>query len=113
MSPQVAYCRSSSATPRDWRCDPRCGGRWSEVTEVLDEMAAALEEGRDPFYTNELGVRARADDVTTLDEVCRVAGLSLVAHYGVRIASDHVPVDAAARSPEDVEPLVEVEVRLG
>jgi S-adenosylmethionine-dependent methyltransferase len=92
---------------------PALRGRWSEVTEVLDEMAAALEEGRDPFYTNELGVRARADDVTTLDEVCRVAGLSLVAHYGVRIASDHVPVDAAARSPEDVEPLVEVEVRLG
>lgn len=39
--------------------------------------------------------------------------LAPVAHHGVRIASDQVPVDAAARSPEDVEPLVEVEVRLG
>lgn len=92
---------------------PALRGCWSEVTEVLDEMAAALEEGRDPFYTNELGVKARADDVTTLNEVCRAAGLSLVANCGVRIASDHVPVDAPALTPEELESMVSVEVRLG
>jgi SAM-dependent methyltransferase len=92
---------------------PALRGRWSEVTALLDEVAAARSQGRDPVYTNELGVTARADDVATLNEVCRAAGLGPVAHHGVRIASDQVPVDAAAHSPEDVEPLVEVEVRLG
>ena len=84
-----------------------------KVGVLLDEVAAAEEEGRDPLYTNEIGVRARADDVGTLAEVCRVAGLLPVAHYGVRLVSDQVPLDTPTPTPEELEALVTTEVRLG
>ena len=92
---------------------PALQGRWDEVGVLLDEVAAAEEEGRDPLYTNEIGVRARADDVGTLAEVCRVAGLLPVAHYGVRLVSDQVPLDTPTPTPEELEALVTTEVRLG
>lgn len=92
---------------------PALQGRWSVVQDLLDEVAAARREGRDPSYTNEIGVRARADDVATLSEVCRVAGLAPVAHYGVRLVSDLVPVDAPAPTADELEALVNAELRLG
>lgn len=92
---------------------PALQGQWALLHDVLDEVEAARAEGRDPFYTNEIGVRARADDVTTLTEVCRAAGLTFVAHHGVRLVSDRAALDTAPPGAEEVAAQVAAELRLG
>jgi 2-polyprenyl-3-methyl-5-hydroxy-6-metoxy-1,4-benzoquinol methylase len=97
-----------------WR--PALRGDWAGVHVVLDEVAAATREGRDAFYDNEIGVRARADRVTGLIDACRTAGFTDIHWYGLRMASDSFPVEVPLDTPEDsgtLEAVVSAELRLG
>lgn len=92
---------------------PAMRGDWRSTVALLDELALAAQQSRDPAYTNEIGVVARADRMEQLASALADEGLDLVAHYGVRIASDQVPVDAEAPDGDELADLVEAELRLG
>jgi SAM-dependent methyltransferase len=94
-----------------WR--PSMRGDWAAALEMLDEIEAAAREDRDARYVNEIGVPARADTVDSLRADCETAGLEVAAWYGIRVASDGVPVDAATPHPDELALLFDVEERLG
>ena len=70
-------------------------------------------EGRDARYRNEIGVDARADSLASLTADCEAAGLEVTAWYGIRVASDDVPVDEPAPTGDELATLLELEERLG
>ncbi len=88
-------------------------GDWTQTLQVLDELAAAQAEQRDPRYVNEIGVPARADRTETLAAALRVEGLAVEGHYGVRIASDTVPLEEPTPDDDELERVIEAELRLG
>lgn len=94
-----------------WR--PALRHDWAGALAMLDEVGAARREGRDARYGNEIGVQARADTVVSLVAACEDGGLVLEAWYGVRVASDDVPVDEPAPPPAELARLLAVEERLG
>lgn len=94
-----------------WR--PSLRGDWPAVIRMLDEIECAAREGRDARYVNEIGVPARADSLAALSHDCERAGLDVEAWYGIRVASDGVPVDAPAPHPDELAQLFAVEERLG
>ncbi|AKU16945.1 methyltransferase domain-containing protein [Luteipulveratus mongoliensis] len=95
-----------------WR--PALRGQWPAALAALDELDAARAQDRDARYRNEIGVDARADDHEHLIALCHAAGLSDVQWYGVRVASDGVPVDEPVpEDPATLEALLAVEERLG
>ena len=94
-----------------WR--PALRRDWPATLAMLDEVDAARAEDRDAVYRNELGVDARADTVSSLAAACGGAGLEVERWYGVRVASDGVPVDEPAPDDADLAVLLDVEERLG
>jgi SAM-dependent methyltransferase len=86
---------------------------WTGALAMLDEVQRARSEGRDARYRNELGVDARADTLESLTVACEASGLTVAAWYGVRVASDDVPLDAPAPTGDELAALLEVEERLG
>lgn len=94
-----------------WR--PASRHDWAAAADMLDEIAAARAEQRDAFYTNEIGVRARADTLGSLASHLAAAGLTVEAWYGIRVASDNVPVDEPVPSAGELAALLDVEERLG
>ncbi len=86
---------------------------WPAALAMLDEERRAAEQGRDARYRNEIGVDARADTLASLTSHCEAAGLAVTAWYGVRVASDDVPVDEPAPTGADLTALLDVEERLG
>lgn len=94
-----------------WR--PARRHAWAAALAMLDEVQLAAEEGRDPCYHNEIGVDARADTLASLTRDCEAAGLEISAWYGIRVASDDVPVDEPAPEGAELAVVLEVEQRLG
>jgi SAM-dependent methyltransferase len=94
-----------------WR--PALRRDWAATLTMLDEVEAARIAGRDAAYRNELGVDARADTVASLVAACRDAGLEVERWYGIRVATDGVPVDEPAPGGAELSALLEVEERLG
>jgi SAM-dependent methyltransferase len=94
-----------------WR--PASRHDWSGALAVLDETRRAADEGRSARYRNEIGVDARADTRSSLTADCEAAGLEVTAWYGIRVASDNVPVDEPAPVGDDLAALLDVEERLG
>ncbi|MEW1953263.1 methyltransferase domain-containing protein [Terrabacter sp. NPDC080008] len=94
-----------------WR--PAVRHDWPAAQAMLDEQRRAAQEGRDALYRNEIGVDARADSLASLHRNLEAAGLHVDAWYGIRVASDDVPLDAATPGPEELSVLLEVEERLG
>lgn len=94
-----------------WR--PAIRRDWSAALAMLDEIEVASHEGRDARYVNEIGVPARADSLVSLTAHCEAAGLRVEQWYGIRVASDGVPVDAPAPPPDELSLVFEVEERLG
>jgi SAM-dependent methyltransferase len=94
-----------------WR--PALRRDWPATLAMLDELEAARAEGRDPAYRTELGVDARADTVTSLAAACAQAGLEVERWYGVRVATDGVPLDEPAPQGAELSALLKVEERLG
>jgi SAM-dependent methyltransferase len=94
-----------------WR--PALRGDWPAALAMLDEIEAARREGRDTHYVNEIGVPARADSPDSLVAQAEREGLHLVSWYGIRVASDGVPVDTPSPGPEELAALLDVEERLG
>lgn len=94
-----------------WR--PAIRGDWPAALSMLDEIETAAREGRDARYLNEIGVLARADTLESLVGHCGRAGLVLEAWYGIRVASDGVPVDAPTPHPDELARVLDVEERLG
>ncbi len=94
-----------------WR--PARRHAWAAALAMLDEVQLAAHEGRDAVYHNEIGVDARADTLATLTQHCEAAGLEVSAWYGIRVASDDVPVDEPAPEGAELTALLEVEQRLG
>lgn len=95
-----------------WR--PASRHDWLGALAMLDEVDRARREGRTPTYRNEIGVTARADRPEELTALLRSAGLEVEASYGVRLASDSVPVDEPFPSdPEQGRALLDLEERLG
>jgi SAM-dependent methyltransferase len=94
-----------------WR--PALRREWSATLAMLDELEAAREEGRDATYRNELGVDARADTVASLSAACAGAGLEVERWYGIRVATDGVPLDEPAPQGAELSALLDVEERLG
>lgn len=102
--------RNAEAIP--WR--PAVKGRWQSALEAFAELDQAAADGRDPLYRNEIGVTARADSVDHLSALCEAEGLVVERWYGVRLASDSVPVDEPApEDPAELAALLDVEARLG
>jgi len=94
-----------------WR--PARRHAWAAALAMLDEVQLAADAGRDARYRNEIGVDARADTLTSLTRDCEAAGLEISAWYGIRVASDDVPVDEPAPEGAELDVLLEVEQRLG
>lgn len=94
-----------------WR--PAIRADWPAALAMLDEIDAARQEGRDARYLNEIGVPARADTVEALSGHCVAAGLEVEAWYGIRVATDGVPVDAPTPPAAELAALLDVEERLG
>lgn len=94
-----------------WR--PSIRGDWPAALTMLDEIQAASAQGRDARYVNEIGVPARADSLDSLTAHCDAAGLRVEAWYGIRVASDGVPVDAPTPPPDELTLILDVEERLG
>ena len=94
-----------------WR--PASRHDWAAALAMLTEQELAAREGRPAHYRNEIGVRARADSLASLTEDLDACGLELVQWYGVRVASDDVPVDAPVPAPDTLGALLDVEERLG
>ncbi|MGO4598830.1 class I SAM-dependent methyltransferase [Terrabacter sp. 2RAF25] len=94
-----------------WR--PAARHDWPAALAVLEEVRRAVEEGRSADYRNEIGVDARADTRASLTADCEAAGLELTAWYGIRVASDNVPVDEPAPEGDHLAVLLDVEERLG
>jgi hypothetical protein len=94
-----------------WR--PAARHDWPGALAALDETRRAAEEGRSARYRNEIGVDARADTRVSLTADCEAAGLEVVAWYGIRVASDDVPVDEPAPAGAELAALLDVEERLG
>ena len=94
-----------------WR--PAARRDWTGATAMLDEIDAARAEGRDARYRNEIGVDARADTLESLTADCTANGLAVQAWYGVRVASDTVPVDEPTPDPDTLDTLLDLEERLG
>jgi SAM-dependent methyltransferase len=94
-----------------WR--PAARSDWDGAAAMLDELEAARAQGRDARYRNEIGVDARADTLESLTADCEANGLTVRAWYGVRVASDTVPVDEPTPDAETLATLLDVEERLG
>jgi SAM-dependent methyltransferase len=94
-----------------WR--PAARHDWAAAVAMLDEVQRAAAEGRDARYRNEIGVDARADTLDSLVGACAAAGLDVEAWYGIRIATDDVPVDAPVPDRRELSSLFDVEERLG
>jgi hypothetical protein len=94
-----------------WR--PATRHDWVAALALLDELQGSREEGRDSFYLNEIGVRARADWPEDLMAVFEAEDLDLQGWYGVRTASDNVSVDTPTPPHDELEQLLSVEERLG
>jgi SAM-dependent methyltransferase len=95
-----------------WR--PAARHDWRGALELLDEVDRADREHRSPVYRNEIGVDARADWREGLEDLLRSSGLALEAWYGVRIASDNVPVEEPfPQDPEQARALLDLEERFG
>jgi SAM-dependent methyltransferase len=94
-----------------WR--PASRHDWAAALAMFDEQHRAANEGRDPLYRNEIGVPARADRLAELTDSFGSAGLHVERWYGIRIASDDVPVDVPAPPPDELARILEVEERLG
>jgi SAM-dependent methyltransferase len=94
-----------------WR--PTSRRDWAGALAMLDEADAARREGRDAFYRNEIGVDARADTLASLRLDCAAAGLALEAWYGIRVATDDVPVDEPVPPADELAVLLDLEERLG
>ncbi|WP_353507919.1 methyltransferase domain-containing protein [Intrasporangium sp.] len=94
-----------------WR--PSIRHDWTAALHLLDEQERALAEGRDAFYLNEIGVRARADRPDELMATVEREGLLVEQWYGIRLASDDVGVDAPAPPPDELARIVDLEERLG
>lgn len=95
-----------------WR--PALRRQWTSAAAMLDEVERATLEGRDAIYDNEIGVRARADRLDRLVELLTANGLGLRAWYGVRVATDGVPVDEQVPDdPAELAALLDIEERLG
>ncbi len=95
-----------------WR--PAARQDWPAALDALDEQDAALRDGRDVRYINEIGTSARADNLDALVAAAASHGLELKNWYGVRIAVDmaeHDPV--APTDPEQLAAMFDVEERLG
>jgi len=86
---------------------------WAAATAMLDELRRAADEGRDARYRNEIGVDARADTLASLTADCEDSGLDVAQWYGIRVATDDVPVDAPAPHDDELATLLDVEERLG
>jgi S-adenosylmethionine-dependent methyltransferase len=86
---------------------------WPAALAMLDETRRASVEGRDARYRNEIGVEARADTLASLTHDCDAAGLQVTAWYGIRVATDDVPVDEPSPSGTELADLLDVEERLG
>ena len=94
-----------------WR--PAARRDWNAALDMLDEVERARAEGRYARYRNEIGVDARADTLESLTADCAAAGLGIEEWYGVRVASDNVPVDEPVPDAETLAALLDVEERLG
>lgn len=94
-----------------WR--PAIRRDWTAALAMLDEISLAEREGRDARYRNEIGVDARADTLESLDAYCRATGLTVEQWYGIRVATDDVPVNAPTPPPDELARLFDVEERLG
>ncbi len=94
-----------------WR--PSMRHEWTAALDLLDEQDRACADGRDAFYFNEIGVRARADRPDELMATFEREGLPVEQWYGIRVASDDVGVDTPAPPPDELARIVEVEDRLG
>ena len=86
---------------------------WRAAMAMLEELQQASAEGRDAHYRNEIGVDARADTLASLTSDCESVGLDVTRWYGIRVASDDVPVDEPAPEGEELADLLDVEERLG
>ncbi len=94
-----------------WR--PATRHDWVAALALLDEQERAAAEGRDPSYRNEIGVPARADRLDDLTAALETEGLHVEEWYGVRVASDNVPVDAPTPPPDELARILDVEEQLG
>ena len=94
-----------------WR--PSMRHEWTAALHLLDEQERAAADGRDAFYVNEIGVRARADRLAELLATFELERLRVEQWYGIRLASDDVGVDTPAPPPDELARIVEVEDRLG
>ena len=94
-----------------WR--PARRHTWAAALAMLDEVQLAAHEGRDAIYHNEIGIDARADTLASLTRHCEDAGLDVSPWYGIRVASDDVPVDEPPPEGAELAALLEVEQRLG
>ena len=98
MTPWRGVRRAVTPGRPPWRCST---------------SAARGPRGSDALYRNEIGVDARADTLASLTQHCEAAGLEVPAWYGIRVASDDVPVDEPAPEGAELAALLDVEQRLG
>ncbi|MCH8628677.1 methyltransferase domain-containing protein [Arsenicicoccus piscis] len=95
-----------------WR--PAMRGDYAGAHALLDEVDRAARERRDPFYDNELGVKARADSLERLGAFFGGSRVAVEYWYGVRTFSDSVPVDTPVpESADELEEIIALETRLG
>jgi S-adenosylmethionine-dependent methyltransferase len=82
---------------------------WAEVHALLD-----ASDDPNPWYVNEIGVRARADRLADVERDLARHGLTTLAWHGVRIATDSADADETApQDPDDLEAMLVAEERLG
>lgn len=75
------------------------------------EGALAAFEGS--TYTNEIGVRARADRLEEVTDDLAACGFAVADWYGVRVFNDAVEPDAAVPLAEDMAQMLDAEDRAG
>jgi S-adenosylmethionine-dependent methyltransferase len=89
--------------------------QWSAVLAAFDDQDHGHGHGHGHEYVNELGVRARADQVGDIrhDLASAAPGMSIVDWFGVRVFNDAVPADAEVPDDEDLVALLDAEDRAG
>lgn len=95
-----------------WR--PALRADWAGALAMLSELESARREDRDAVYRNEIGVEARADDVEAVSALLASCGLTEQEWFGVRVATDGVPVDTPVPADRrELAMLLDAEEALG
>lgn len=83
--------------------------QWADVLDLLDE-----QQRPQAYYTNGIGVRARADRLEELASYVSGRRMHVEAWYGVRVLTDGVPsTEQPPTDPDELATLLDAEERVG